>query len=246
MQQLQFKMISRNELKFIKSLKLKKNRNKEKLFTVEGVKNVLELLSSNFEIKTLYVTDKYKDIFHDHSFSLISRSDLISISSFKNNETCLAVAIQKQPKQLQSGLKSSVIALDGVSDPGNLGTIIRTMDWFGMNNLICSFDTADFYNHKTIVSTMGSFTRVIPQYCNLVETIRELDLPVFGLSLDGHPLSSATLKKPSIFVMGSESHGIRKPVSEVIQNPIKIEGDGKAESLNVAIATSILLYNISL
>ncbi len=239
-------MISRNELKFIKSLKLKKNRNSEKLFTVEGVKNVLELLNSDFEIKSLYVTDQYKDIFHDHNFSLLSKSDLISISSFKNNETCLAVASQKQPKPLQLGLKSSVIALDGVSDPGNLGTIIRTMDWFGIDNLICSMDTADFYNHKTIVSTMGSFTRVIPEYCDLVETIRKLDLPVYGLSLDGQPLSKSIIVKPSIFVMGSESHGIRKPVSEVIQKPIKIEGGGKAESLNVAIATSILLYNISL
>jgi TrmH family RNA methyltransferase len=239
-------MISRNELKFIKSLKLKKNRNNEKLFTVEGVKNVLELLTSDFEIKSLYVTDKYKDIFHNQNYSLISRSDLISISSFKNNETCLAVVKQKKPNPLTSGIKSSVIALDGVSDPGNLGTIIRTMDWFGINNLICSMDTADFYNHKTIVSTMGSFTRVIPRYCDLVDTIAKLDLPVYGLSLDGEPLSRTNIVKPSIFVMGSESHGIRKPVSKVIQNPVKIEGGGNAESLNVAIATSILLYNISL
>jgi TrmH family RNA methyltransferase len=236
-------MITRNELKFIKALQQKKNRVAEGLFLVEGLKNVNELLKSSYQIDKILVSSRYKDKI-DHAKAIeVKEKDLDYVSSLKSNSSCVAVVRKPHPSALD--FSKHIVVLDGVSDPGNLGTIIRTMDWFGFSQLVCSDDSAEFYNPKTIASTMGSFTRIIPLYLPLDDFFKQNTNPTYGMLLDGQTISGLDTKSPSVFVMGSESHGIRKEFISRIDHPITIPGNGKAESLNVAIATAILLHHLS-
>ncbi|MEL7005660.1 MAG: RNA methyltransferase [Bacteroidota bacterium] len=239
-------MISKNNSKFIKSLKLKKFRAREKCFLVEGEKNIVELFNSPFKVRqvigTLSLLEKLMDQgISFEAFEVTSPSVLADLGTFKTNDSGIAVAEFAEVKEMR--FQGVLIALDGVSDPGNLGTIIRTMDWFGFTNLICSEDCADFYNPKTIAATMGSFCRVIPDYQNLENLLSSTDLSTYGLVLDGSPLGSHRLGE-GIYVMGSESHGIRDALKPFIQNSLTIEKYGQAESLNVAMASGILLHTL--
>ena len=175
-------MLSKNQIKLISSLQQKKHRFANRLFFAEGVKVIQELVKSNFELEHLYTTN---DDFHDVSpdkRSIISENELNKISALSTPNTCLAVfKIPSESKIIESGL---VLALDSIRDPGNLGTILRLCDWFGIQQLICSKETVDIYNPKVVQATMGSIARVNVNYIDLDTFISKTKLPVFGTFMD--------------------------------------------------------------
>lgn len=239
-------MLSKKEQKLIKSLKIKKYRIREKRFLVEGAKNVLELINSNFKIDFLVGTHAF---FEDQEEVLsmcryeIVKVDLLSqLGYFKANSTVLAVVHMEDDETGNLQIQDSLFMLDGVSDPGNLGTIIRTLDWFGFHTLVCSMDCADFYNPKTIASTMGSFTRVKVIYRDLASyPFAQHGLPIYAADMDGENLFSFVMEQPCIIVMGSESHGVSAALIEAAKGKISIPNFGtKVESLNVGVATGII------
>ena len=240
-------MLSKKDQKFIKSLKVKKYRTREKCFLVEGTKNVLELLNSHFEIEIIAGTTSFFD--QNHIKSEVRKEEikadlLTQISTFKTNEDVIAVARQKQWEVDKIEESDHLFVLDGVGDPGNMGTIIRTLDWFGFNQVICSQDCADFYNPKTISSSMGSFTRVRFWEVDLNAFYNQCRMPIFGADMNGRSIRDSTFKDPSIFVMGSESQGLGGISKNKIKNYISIPRYGEAESLNVGIATGIIANHL--
>lgn len=230
--------ITKNEIKLIKSLGQKKARQQEQLFLVEGIKGIREFLDSEFELYQLFATEA---IF-DAETRLISQKDLQRISTLKTANT--ALAIFKIPKQEPIIDASLVLALDDVRDPGNLGTIIRLCDWFGIEQLVCSLETVDCYNPKVVQATMGSLTRVHISYTNLEDYIRSSNLETFGTFMDGISVYNGSLPKKGIIIMGNEANGISPEIENLISSKIGIPrfGNLKAtESLNVATATAIVL-----
>jgi TrmH family RNA methyltransferase len=214
---------------------------------VEGVKNVLELLNATFSIKYFICTQKSAPRFREYNPKIVTEKTLQSLTTLKNNQDCLAVAEAKSAPQVKlASLDQHLIVLDGISDPGNLGTIIRTLDWFGHSKLICSPDCAEFYSPKTIAASMGSFTRLMPQYLDLSNFLNQSSRVIYGLELSGTALPSLTIKHPAIFVIGSESQGISESVKKCVSHRLTIPGEGKAESLNAAQACGILAYHLSL
>ena len=241
-------MISKAESKFIKSLKLKKFRTKERKFIVEGRKNILELLDSKLRVARLFGTRRFEDYLRQENksvdFEPIAPKELESLGSYVTNDFALAVVhIPESSADLEE--EGPIILLDGINDPGNLGTIARTMDWFGFRNLICSSDCAEFYNPKTITSSMGSFGRINPYYTDLVEYVSGFpNHNKYGLVLGGELMGRRMIKN-GIYILGSESHGIRPELRAQLSHQITIKGKGDAESLNVAIAAGILFHKIS-
>ncbi|WP_431137249.1 RNA methyltransferase [Psychroserpens mesophilus] len=230
--------ITKNEIKLIKSLAQKKGRQQERLFVVEGIKGIREFLDSEFVLYQLYATDAV----FDAETRLISQKDLQRISALKTPNT--AVAIFKIPNS-KSVIKSSlVLALDDVRDPGNLGTIIRLCDWFGIDHLVCSLETVDCYNPKVIQATMGSLTRVQITYTDLEDYLEQSKLEIFGTFMEGNSIYSGALPEEGIIVMGNEANGISSKIERLVNKKIGIPrfGNLKAtESLNVATATAIVL-----
>ncbi len=245
-------MISRKEIKFIKSLNSKKNRLKELLFTIEGEKMVDELLSSNYKIKKIYGKKEwYENNFSKLDlidFQRISNEELSRISNLKNPNNVLALVEVFSNELDYSSLTGTTLILDSINDPGNLGAIIRTCDWFNVRNLICSKNTVDLYNNKTIQSTMGSIFRVNVHYCNLAEFFVSMNNKpqTYAATLDGRNLKNVKNKKDNFLIIGSESHGISEDLMKFVDEKVKIENiSGTGESLNAAIATSIILYQLS-
>ncbi len=238
-------MISKSQAKFVKSLKLKKYRKKALSFLIEGAKNVLELLDSDFEVQQLFVTEKflekYGDRLHEKTAYLVCKeNELAALGTFKTNEYALAVA-KMRPKSCDFHEDDLIIVLDGVSDPGNLGAIIRIADWYGISNIVASTDSADFYNPKVINATMGSFTRVCVRHMDLEQFfLEDQDRRVYGAVLDGKDINEADLNLPAILLMGSESTGVSESLQRHIHEKITIPRRGGAESLNVAISTAIV------
>ena len=235
-------MVSKNQIKFISGLQQKKQRLIHKMFVAEGVKVVQELLDADFELHQLFTTeDDFKSV-NDSKKLIVSAEDLKKISALTTASSCLAVfKIPEQKELYQSGL---IVALDAIRDPGNLGTIIRLCDWFGIQQLICSKETVDVYNPKVVQATMGSISRVNVSYINLEDCIATTSLPVFGTFMDGENIYSTTLPQEGIIVMGNEANGISKEVENSIQHRLAIPRFGslqKTESLNVATATAIIL-----
>jgi RNA methyltransferase, TrmH family len=235
-------MVSKNQIKFISGLQQKKQRLIHKMFVAEGVKVVQELLDADFELHQLYTTeDDFKSV-NDSKKLIVSADDLKKISALTTASSCLAVfKIPEQKELYQSGL---IVALDAIRDPGNLGTIIRLCDWFGIQQLICSNETVDVYNPKVVQATMGSISRVNVSYINLEDFISTTSLPVFGTFMNGENIYSTTLPQEGIIVMGNEANGISKEVENSIQHRLTIPRFGtlqKTESLNVATATAIIL-----
>lgn len=242
-------MVTKSSIKFIKSLKLKKYRLQEKRFVIEGRKGIVEALKAGIQIEQVIGTEvfasflKENNLLGDTPFEYVNQRVLESLSSFQSNNTGLAIApIKDEILTEEHGPK---LILDGVRDPGNLGTIIRSLDWFGFRTLICSPDCADFYNPKTLAATMGSFARIKPYYTDLVSYFADRkDLSVFGMVLGGEPIERYELSADAAYLLGSESHGISEPLLPFVKNKVAIAKFGEAESLNVAMATSILLYAI--
>jgi len=235
--------ISKNQHKLITSLKQKKYRQKNNLFVAEGFKVVDELLNSSFEIEKLFVVDGFEMPNVDKDkIQRISIVDLKKISTLKTPNKVLGLF--KIPEQKELKEEGLIVALDAVNDPGNLGTIIRLCDWFGVTQLVCSENTVDCYNQKVIQSTMGSITRVQINYLNLEEYISTTDLKVYTADMDGENVYRSELPAEAILVMGNEANGISLGVREIVSNKLTIPRFGEVqqtESLNVATATSILL-----
>lgn len=234
-------MITANKKKFVKSLAQKKFRTEHDCFVVEGVKLVEELLQSDFRVLDIYATSNWIENNSLVDAEQVSRKDLAIMSSFKTANEVLAVVKQKQHYTIDYS-KHLTIALDNIQDPGNLGTIIRTADWFGINTIVCSTDTVDIYNPKVIQATMGSLFRVNVAYTDLAEFFEQNNsLNVYGALLDGENVYQKRLNnKGSILLMGNESKGISSQLQPFITDKVLIPKVGQAESLNVSTATAIL------
>ncbi len=233
-------MIHKSEIKLITSLQQKKYRMQHGLFVAEGIKLVKDLLSSGSEPVHIFTSE---DTSLGHPLcQLISTKELQKISSQKNASGVLGVfRIPEQSAPSPSGL---TVALDAVRDPGNMGTIIRLCDWFGVSQLICSDDTVDCYNPKVVQATMGSIARVQVHYVALNEFLAESSSPIYAAVMNGNNIYAEALPENAILLMGNEARGISENLLQQISNPITIpsfsQGD-TAESLNVAMATGILL-----
>ncbi len=235
-------MVTKNQIKLITSLQQKKYRTAHELFFAEGVKVIQELLQSNFELEHLYMTDALFDGVDLDKKTIVSESDLKKISALSTPNNCLAIF--KIPKGKLVFEKGLIVALDDIRDPGNLGTILRLCDWFGISQLLCSEQTVDIYNPKVVQATMGSIARVNVNYVDLNAFIQKTTLPVFGTFMDGKNIYKEPLPKEGIIVMGNEANGISESIEKSIKNRLTIPRFGdlqQTESLNVATATAIIL-----
>jgi TrmH family RNA methyltransferase len=235
-------MVSKNQIKLITSLQLKKYRTEHQLFIAEGVKVIQELLESNFVLEQLFVTETLFDQVGISQKTLIAESDMKRISALSSPSSCLAIF--KIPVAAKIETKGLIVALDDIRDPGNLGTIIRLCDWFGVTQLVCSTETVDVYNPKVIQATMGSIKRVNVNYVDLNAFISESTQAVFGTFMDGKNVYNEKLPKEAVLVFGNEANGISSALEKSIKNRIAIPRFGEiqqTESLNVATATAIFL-----
>lgn len=235
-------MVSKNQIKLITSLAQKKYRNKNKLFLVEGIKTIHEFLFSTYKLHSLFTTEDIFKAEKDKTYE-ITFSELKKISQLTTPQTAVAVFhIPEAEKSTYSGL---TIALDGLRDPGNLGTIIRLCDWFNISQLICSEDTVDCYNPKVVQASMGSLARVQVSFLNLKNHIEAApqELPIFGTFMEGNNVYQEKLPSEGIIVMGNEANGISFEIEKLVKSKLSIPqfGNKQTESLNVATATSILL-----
>tara|TARA_B100001059_G_scaffold231685_2_gene268020 strand:- start:5969 stop:6679 length:711 start_codon:yes stop_codon:yes gene_type:complete len=231
-------VLSKNQIKNITRLKQKKYRQQEGLFIAEGGKVIKEFLNSTFKLVDLFTTET----FNVENESIVSEADLKKISCLTTPNTALAIfKIPETDTIINQGL---ILALDDIRDPGNLGTIIRLCDWFGIKQLVCSLKTVDCYNPKVVQATMGSLTRVNIVYTDLSIYLKEVDVPVFGAFMDGKNVYQTELPKNGVLVLGNEANGISSIIEASVTDKISIPrfGDLQAtESLNVATAGAILL-----
>ena len=246
-------MISKNTIKLIKSLSLKKFRIKENLFLVEGDKNVSEALASNFKIRELFATNSFlqnnkRVITKATQVIEVTQQDIKLASLLKNPQNSIALCVIPESKKFPERIDSDLwIYLDDIQDPGNLGTIIRICDWFGIQHLFCSPKTADLFNPKVIQASMGSFCRIDVFYTPF-EPVAKLAIksgvPITGAFLDGDNIYEKKLPSKTLLVMGNEGNGISVDIENIVQQKIKIPGFNQnatsAESLNVSVATAII------
>ena len=240
-------MISKNKIKYIRSLELKKNRNKERKFVAEGFKVVDDLLALQ-PADLIVATQEWlhgKHFADQTEVIEVTEEELKKVSFLQHPQQVLAVFRQATSGDYSINTSELSLALDGVQDPGNLGTIIRIADWFGITHIYCSQDTADVYNPKVVQATMGSIARVKVEYGNLLALVESLpaDVPVYGTLLDGDNIYQQTLENRGLIVMGNEGKGISPALAKKVNRRLLIpnfpEGRATADSLNVAIATAI-------
>lgn len=239
-------MLSKARIKRIQSLSLKKQRGELKLFVVEGKKQVAELFTSPYELECLVATPEW---LYEHAAKIKPGTEVIEVTE----EELRKASLQQAPQEVLAVvhipgtifnasllMHEFSIMLDGIQDPGNLGTIIRIADWYGIKNLVCSPDCVDVYNPKTIQATMGSFMRVNVWYENPAEVLQTLKLPVYGALMNGESLYSANLPKAGVLLIGNEGKGISDALIPLITHPVTIPKLGGAESLNAGVATAII------
>lgn len=234
-------MISKNQIKFVRSLEQKKQRQRQNAFVAEGPKVVGDLLAAGFRPTQLFATEEWVGAGHGVQPDVIVTPDELSrISFLQHPQQVLALfPIPSHPLPSPAADKL-IIALDGIQDPGNLGTIIRIADWYGIDDIVCSVDTVDAWNPKVVQATMGSIARVRVTYTPLPEFLRQSPLPVCGTLLDGENIYAQQLPQQAIIVMGNEGNGISPEVRPLITRKLLIpQLRPGAESLNVAIATAI-------
>ncbi len=244
-------MFTKSQASMIKSLHDKKYRQNSGLFLVEGEKSVAETLDSDFEIKTLLATKpfytKYSKIINDKKITceIVEPGEIENVSTMESNDSALAIVKQKTPEILNSEIAENeiVLALDNIRDPGNFGTIIRIADWYGIKKVIASIGTVDLYNPKVISATKGSFTRVNIYYADLKNYLDETKAPILGAFMTGENAHKFNFPKKGIIVMGNESNGISKEIEVLVKQKVSIPAFSKTESLNVAIATAVLIDN---
>ena len=225
--------ISKAQVKLVRSLQQKKFRDELGLFVAEGDKCVEELCK-RFELVHLYREGENA-----------SRTEIEQMSGLRTPQGTIGVFKKHTICDLKFDICDLTLALDGIQDPGNLGTIIRTADWFGVRDIVCSLDTADCYNPKVVQATMGALARVRVHYVDLPKWLSGQQCPIFGTLLDGKDMYETELPKEGIIVMGNEGNGISSAVRSIITHPIRIPSYPKnaetSESLNVAIATAVVL-----
>ena len=235
-------MVSKNEIKLITSLAQKKYRYKHLLFVAEGEKLVKDLLNSDYRLHRLYTTQNQEFKTNKNLVELVSEKEMQKISQLATPSSFLGVFyIPKTNKIISNGLQ---LVLEGIKDPGNLGTIIRLCDWFGVSQIVCSEDTVDCYNPKVVQATMGSFAGVTITYTNTENYLKNSKLPKYFTLLEGRNIYEQKLPEEAIIVMGNEANGIRTSLHELADYKITIPQfgkDTKAESLNVAMATAVVL-----
>jgi TrmH family RNA methyltransferase len=244
-------MLGKNKIKDIQSLCHKRQRDREKLFLAEGDKIVKELLQQvRFKPAAVYCLEQWgienQELLNEQNVAFIESWELEKISSLEQPNQVLAL-VQYPDAQVQTGPDTEwVLALDQIRDPGNLGTIIRTCDWFGVNKIVCSMDTADPFNNKVIQATMGSFLRVDVEPVDLKEyLLRYREINSYAAVLNGNPIPEGIPKNASgLLLIGNESRGIRSDLMEFVKYPVRIPSKGKAESLNAGVATGILLSRL--
>ena len=238
-------MLSKNQQKIIQKLQQKKHRNELGLFVVEGKKGILEFVQAGFKVEAIFATSLFSEKLNKLPLTLISKEELSKISTLKNPDE--GVAIFHQPKRkgiLQEGL---ILALDNIQDPGNLGTLIRLCDWFGIETLLCSEQTVDCYNPKVVQASMGSLSRVEVHYLPLEGFLATCALPVYVATLEGENLYTTTFPEDCVIVLGNEANGVSPEVVALADGAITIPRFGRrqqAESLNVAMAGGIIVSQI--
>ena len=241
-------MLSKNQIKLIKSLESKKFRKREGLFVAEGPKVVGDLLRAGYQPHSIFATPQcsLSNIPYSTSniqLSTITDDELHRISFLQHPQEVLAIFHIPTPQESDILPSDICLALDGVQDPGNVGTIIRIADWFGISHIFCSLDTADIYNPKVVQATMGSLAHISVTYCDLVPLLRKATVPIYGTLLDGQDIYQQPLSREGIIVMGNEGNGISSEVRQLVTHKLLIPNFNKnsetAESLNVAIATAI-------
>lgn len=244
-------MISKNNIKYINSLRIKKFRNQEGLFIAEGERLVDELINSSLEINAIYYTTSWIPQMgkKDFEFFQVSDDEMKKISGLSTPSSVLSLVKTPEFDISEIDFKDSLtLALDSIQDPGNLGTIIRLADWFGIDTIICTNETVDAFAPKVIQSCMGAISRVKIIYCNLEETLKELrvkyKLPVYGAFMEGDDIYKTDLSAKGVIVMGNEGNGIstliERIVSQKIHVPTFANNRTTVESLNVAMATAIV------
>ena len=244
-------MLSKSQISLLKSLQHKKVRLQHGLFLVEGHKSVIEFINSPYQIEAVYQTDSFDPKVLNLSQKInsynISVTDIEKISSLKTPQQVIAlVKIPKHPVLNNTKLKQKFsLVLDGIQDPGNMGTIIRTADWFGIADIICSEDTVDAYNPKVVQASMGSLARINVHYVALADVLAALKLPVFGAMLNGDNIYNTNFGTEGLIVMGNEGNGMRPEIERLIGKAVTIPRAGGAESLNVGIATALFCAEIS-
>lgn len=234
-------MLTNNDAKLINSLAKKKFRQKYNKFIVEGIKTVQEVLNSSWKVEKIYTVE---DIFPDarHLCEFITETELKKISQLVQPNTVLAVCGIPKENQIQEN--GFIIGLDDIRDPGNLGTIIRMADWFGIEQIICSHETVDVYNPKVIQASMGSFTRVQINYVNLHKFLSHYRHTILGTFMEGENIYQMEFPQDALLLMGNEANGISPENFSLLNRKITIPRLGNkqsTESLNVAMATGIIL-----
>ena len=242
-------MISKAKSKFVKSLQVKKYRVEEQCFVVEGTKSVSELMRSDFEVLTLIATPDYlvnstEEPNRQHEIIEVGEQELSGLGSFQSNQTVIAIARMKANHSIPLQPNEYGLIVDDIRDPGNLGTIIRIADWYGIRSIVASEQSADFYNSKVISASMGSFCRVNVFYTSLSSYLTENKQTLYGTFLQGENVHKVNFDAGGFIVIGNEAHGISPSVEQFIHHRISIPRYGKAESLNAAVATAIVLDNL--
>lgn len=239
--------LSKNKLKYIRSLKDKKYRSEYGTFVAEGNKLVCDLLP-HLKCQILVATSSFlatTDTSDIDEVIEVNDSQLAQASFLQNPQQALGIFFQPERDNIEDIQEQLVLALDGIQDPGNMGTIVRLADWYGIKNIFCSHDTADIYNPKVVQATMGALTRVNVHYTDLAGFLnKNKDIPVYGTFLDGTNMYEQDIAAHGIIVMGNEGNGIRPGIEKLIGKKLYIPnypaGQQTSESLNVAIATAII------
>lgn len=238
-------MVSKTELKYIQSLCHKKQRRQDNNFIAEGAKIIDEIIKSKYKITKIYATQEWIEKFNTNYLSVteVTPTEMERMSCLQNPGNVLAIVEKNNNDDLLPNNQLNLV-LDGIQDPGNLGTIIRIADWFGVENIFCSNDTVGLYNQKVIQSSMGSFVRVNMWYGNIETILKDSKIPVYGAVLNGKSMYELSSLSACFLVIGNEGNGIRNHILPYIKHPITIPKKGGAESLNAAIATGILLSRL--
>jgi TrmH family RNA methyltransferase len=238
-------MVTKSELKYIQSLSDKKVRLETGCFIAEGVKLVGEMIAAGYPLKAVYALDSWESPDATLEVIRIEAFELEKMSMLQTPNQVLAVAMMPQKKETLNLAGPLTIVLDGIQDPGNMGTIIRTADWFGITQIVASEDTVDVYNPKVIGATMGSFMRVSVTYKNLADWMPTIKLPVYGALLEGENVFTIKTPQKGLLVIGSEGKGIRENILDFITHPVTIPKIGEAESLNAGIAAGIIVAQLT-
>jgi TrmH family RNA methyltransferase len=238
-------MVTKSELKYIQSLSDKKVRLETGCFIAEGVKLVGEMIAAGYPLKAVYALDSWESPDATLEVTRIEAFELEKMSMLQTPNQVLAVAMMPQKKETLDLAGPLTIVLDGIQDPGNMGTIIRTADWFGITQIVASEDTVDVFNPKVIGATMGSFMRLSVTYKNLADWMPTVKLPVYGALLEGENVFTIKTPQKGLLVIGSEGKGIRENILDLITHPVTIPKIGDAESLNAGIAAGIIVAQLT-